>query len=117
MNRREIGTAYEEAAAVFLEGKGVRILEKNFRCREGEIDLIGRDGEYLVFFEVKYRKNADAGFPAEAVGIAKQKKICRAAKYYLYRKHWGESVPVRFDVIALCAERVNWNQKAVDYMR
>ena len=75
MNRREIGTAYEEAAAVFLEGKGVRILEKNFRCREGEIDLIGRDGEYLVFFEVKYRKNADAGFPAEAVGIAKQKKI------------------------------------------
>ncbi|HJC25141.1 MAG TPA: YraN family protein [Candidatus Eisenbergiella merdavium] len=116
MNRREIGTAYEEAAAVFLEGKGVRILEKNFRCREGEIDLIGRDGEYLVFFEVKYRKNADAGFPAEAVGIAKQKKICRAAKYYLYRKHWGESVPVRFDVIAVCAERMNWYQNAFDYI-
>ena len=50
MNKREIGAAYEEAAAVFLEKKGVRILERNFRCRQGEIDLIGRDGEYLVFF-------------------------------------------------------------------
>ena len=66
MNKREVGAAYEEAAAVFLEKNGVRILERNFRCRQGEIDLIGRDGEYLVFFEVKYRKNADAGFPAEA---------------------------------------------------
>ena len=67
MNKREVGAAYEEAAAVFLEKNGVRILERNFRCRQGEIDLIGRDGEYLVFFEVKYRKNADAGLPAEAV--------------------------------------------------
>ncbi len=56
MNKREIGAAYEEAAAVFLEKKGVRILERNFRCRQGEIDLIGRDGEYLVFFEVKSGK-------------------------------------------------------------
>ena len=78
---------------------------------------ICRDGEYLVFFEVKYRKNADAGFPAEAVGTVKQRKICRTAKYYLYRKHYGESVPVRFDVIAVCAERVNWYQNAFDYMR
>lgn len=117
MNKREVGAAYEEAAAVFLEKNGVRILERNFRCRQGEIDLIGREGEYLVFFEVKYRKNADAGFPAEAVGTVKQRKICRAAKYYLYRKHYGESVPVRFDVIAVCAERVNWYQNAFDYMR
>ena len=117
MNKREIGAAYEEAAAVFLEKNGVRILERNFRCRQGEIDLIGRDGEYLVFFEVKYRKNADAGLPAEAVGTPKQRRICRTAKYYLYRKHYGESVPVRFDVIAVCAERVNWYQNAFDYMR
>ncbi len=78
---------------------------------------IGRDGEYLVFFEVKYRKNADAGLPAEAVGTPKQRRICRTAKYYLYRKHYGESVPVRFDVVAVCAERVNWYQNAFDYMR
>ena len=76
MNRRKIGAAYEEAAAVFLEKNGVHILEKNFRCRQGEIDLIGRDGEYLVFFEVKYRKSADLGLPAEAVGAAKQRRIC-----------------------------------------
>ena len=116
MNRRKIGAAYEEAAAVFLEKNGVHILEKNFRCRQGEIDLIGRDGEYLVFFEVKYRKSADLGLPAEAVGAAKQRRICGAAKYYLYRKHLGESVPVRFDVVAVCGQRLNWYQNAFDYV-
>ncbi|HJA94428.1 MAG TPA: YraN family protein [Candidatus Eisenbergiella merdipullorum] len=116
MNKREIGEAYEAAAALFLEKKGVHILERNFRCRQGEIDLIGREGEYLVFFEVKYRKDGFSGLPEEAVGYAKQKRICRAAKYYLYRKHLGESVPVRFDVVAVCAERINWYQNAFDYV-
>lgn len=115
MNTRKIGEAYEQAAAVYLQQKGVRILERNFQCRQGEIDLIGRDGEYLVFFEVKYRRNTDAGFPAEAVGAAKQRRICRAAGYYLYRNHRGKSIPVRFDVIAICADRVNWYQNAFDY--
>ena len=115
MNTRKIGEAYEAAAAVFLEKNGVHILEKNFRCRQGEIDLIGREGEYLVFFEVKYRRSADAGLPAEAVGAAKQRRICRTAKYYLYRKRLGESVPVRFDVVAVCAEHMNWYRNAFDY--
>ena len=116
MNRRELGEAFEEAAAVFLQKNGVQILERNFRCRQGEIDLIGRDGEYLVFFEVKYRKSADLGLPAEAVGVVKQRRICRAAKYYLYRKHLGEGVPVRFDVVAVCGQRMNWYQNAFDYV-
>ena len=49
MNRRKIGESYEEAAGVYLQKKGIRLAEKNFRCRQGEVDLIGWDGEYLVF--------------------------------------------------------------------
>ena len=61
MNRRKIGESYEEAAGVYLQKKGIRLAEKNFRCRQGEVDLIGWDGEYLVFFEVKYRRTCDGG--------------------------------------------------------
>lgn len=55
----------------------------------GEVDLIGWDGEYLVFFEVKYRKNKNAGYPEESVGTGKQKKICGVADYYLYQRRLG----------------------------
>ena len=67
-NKRETGTRKEELAADFLTRRGVKILERNFRCRQGEIDLIGMDGQYLVFVEVKYRKTARNGMPAEAGG-------------------------------------------------
>ncbi len=77
VNKREVGGFYEEAAALFLSKKGVRILERNYRCRQGEIDLIGLDGEYLVFFEVKYRKDEEAGLPAEAVNSAQAAKDLR----------------------------------------
>nr|WP_308626207.1 YraN family protein [uncultured Eisenbergiella sp.] len=116
MNKREIGESYEEAACLYLRKKGIRITERNFRCRQGEVDLIGRDGDYLVFFEVKFRKNKTLGYPEEAVGYAKQKKICKVADYYLYQKRLGESIPVRFDVVAICGESVNWYQNAFDYI-
>ncbi len=64
---RETGTWYEENAARYLEQQGYKILEKNFRCRQGEIDLIAMDGEYLCFIEVKFRENADCGGPFLAV--------------------------------------------------
>ena len=78
-NRRQIGTKEEALAAAFLEKQGYQILERNFRCRLGEIDLIARDGSTLVFVEVKYRKNADFGTPAEAVNRKKQLTICETA--------------------------------------
>ena len=61
MNKRKTGTEYEELAARWLTGKGFEILEKKYRCRIGEIDLIARDGRYLVFVEVKYRSDEKAG--------------------------------------------------------
>ena len=116
VNKREVGGFYEEAAALFLSKKGVRILERNYRCRQGEIDLIGLDGEYLVFFEIKYRKDEAAGLPEEAVNSAKRRRICGAAKYFLYLNGYGESIPIRFDVIAICQSRVRWYQNAFDYI-
>ena len=63
MNKRETGSRYEEAAAAFLQKQGLTLLEKNFRSRFGEIDLILKDGAYLVFTEVKYRADGSLGYP------------------------------------------------------
>lgn len=74
MNKREIGREYEGKACHYLESKGFRIVARNFRCRQGEIDIIGYDGEYLVFLEVKYRARSSSGHPAEAVTAASRRK-------------------------------------------
>ncbi len=71
-NKRTVGAQYEDKAAQFLESKGVRILERNFRNRFGEIDIIGRDKNTYVFTEVKYRKDNRLGDPASAVNLKKQ---------------------------------------------
>ena len=61
MNKREVGSCYEELAAVCLQKKGYRIIERNYRCRQGEVDLVCRHGRYLVFVEVKYRSTGRMG--------------------------------------------------------
>ena len=100
MNTRQTGNVYEQMAADYLEKQGMRILERNFRRgRNGEIDIIGRDGKYLVFVEVKYRSGDEKGNAAEAVTTAKQRTICRVADYYRYLHHYGEDTWVRYDVV------------------
>ena len=76
MNKRQTGSEYEKRAAQYLQDKGVRVLELNYRNRKGEIDLIAQDGEYLVFVEVKYRKDSKKGSPEEAVNYRKRQNIC-----------------------------------------
>lgn len=112
MNKRKVGADKEALAAVFLEKQGVLILERNYRNRSGEIDLIGRDGEYLVFCEVKYRHNAGMGHPEEAVGYGKQRQICRVADYYRCVRHLSAQTAVRYDVIAIEGEQVRWVRNA-----
>ncbi len=115
MNNRKKGTEKEEAAEEFLKQSGMRILEKNFRCRQGEIDIIGFHDGYLVFVEVKYRKNESRGFPEEAVHREKQRKISHVARVYLYQHKIGTEQPVRFDVVAICGEQIKWYQNAFLY--
>ncbi len=112
MNKRKVGADKESLAATFLEKQGVAILERNYRSRSGEIDLIGREGEYLVFFEVKYRNNADMGHPEEAVGYAKQRQICRVADYYRCVRQLSPRTAVRYDVIAIEGEQMRWVKNA-----
>lgn len=117
MNKREKGAQKEAQVCARLLSEDVKIVERNFRSRQGEIDIIGYDGDYLVFFEVKYRSGKSKGSAAEAVGFAKQKKICRVADYYRMIHHCPEDTPIRFDVVAVDGERMNWIKDAFDYVR
>ena len=116
MNKREKGAQKEEQVCAYLLSKGVKITERNFRCRQGEIDIIGYDGDYLVFFEVKYRSSRNMGSAAEAVGPAKQRKICRVADYYRMIHRYGDDMPVRFDVVAIDGETLQWIKNAFYYV-
>ena len=100
MNKRKTGAVYEQKAAEYLEKAGCRILEMNYRCRAGEIDIVARDGRYVVFCEVKYRSGAGKGSPLEAVDGRKQSRLYRSAVYYL-AEHGLDGVPCRFDVAGI----------------
>lgn len=104
-NKRRIGAAYEQRAAEYLKRQGFQIIKQNFYSRWGEIDIIARDGEYLVFVEIKYRKDLACGDPLEAVNARKQKRICRTASYFCMRGGYPDTTPCRFDVVAVLGER------------
>ncbi|MBQ8639757.1 MAG: YraN family protein [Lachnospiraceae bacterium] len=106
MNCREVGGDYERYAAQYLEKQGYRILERNFRCREGEIDLIAEENGYLCFIEVKYRSTTASGYPQEAVGYRKQRRIYRTAAAYLQKRKPGRHLPCRFDVVGISPEGI-----------
>ncbi|MCM1088167.1 MAG: YraN family protein [Muribaculaceae bacterium] len=116
MNTRKTGAEKEAAACQYLAERKVRIKERNFRCRQGEIDIIGYDRGYLVFFEVKYRSaDSSKGKAVEAVGTAKQQKICRVSDYYRMIHNIPSDTPVRYDVIAFEGGDIQWIQNAFDY--
>ena len=117
MNTRATGAQKEEQVCACLLSEGVRIVARNFRNRQGEIDIIGYDGPYLVFFEVKYRSGKSRGSAAEAVGAAKQRKICRVADYYRFLHHCAEDTPLRFDVVEVDGDNMQWIKNAFDYVR
>lgn len=98
MASNDTGRLGEEAAADFLRSKGCEIVEKNYRCRFGEIDIIAKDGNYIVFAEVKTRPVNSMLLPREAVDAKKRAKIITAAKIYLSGHDTGNLQP-RFDVI------------------
>ena len=101
--RRETGAAAESAAAAFLERAGLRVMERNVRFAHGEIDLVCRDGDVLVFVEVKSRRAGWGDGPAAAVSALKQWRLTRLAQHYLKWRHLGEP-RCRFDVVAVTVE-------------
>ncbi|MDY6795930.1 MAG: YraN family protein [Actinomycetota bacterium] len=107
MRDKELGRAGERLAGAFLERKGYRILERNYRSPHGELDIIASKGGLLVFCEVKTRSCGDIIEALEAVGPRKQERIVRTASYYLFREK-PACRRCRFDVIALLRECGRW---------
>ena len=98
---RARGIRGEALAVTYLKKKGYKIIERNYRCQWGEIDLIARDGKTLIFVEIKSRSSSDFGLPQDAVDRFKQEKLIQAAKAYLAEHHVQENIPARFDVVAV----------------
>ena len=114
---RRTGAFWERQAAEYLEQKGYQILERNFCSYFGEIDIIARQGSYLVFVEVKYRAGTAMGEPQEAVDVRKQRKISRTASYYCMTHRIPQDQPCRFDVAACCAGEWVVIRNAFDYVQ
>lgn len=116
MNKRAKGTVWEQRAAEYLEERGMRIRERNFRSRQGEIDLIGCHNGCLVFVEVKYRGSREKGWAAEAVDWRKQRQVCRTADFYRQLHGLGDNTAVRYDVVAVQEGKMEWFQNAFPHI-
>lgn len=115
--RKDKGDRGEDRAATFLRQEGYRILERNYRCPLGEMDIIARDGKTIVFIEVKARSSDRFGSPQAAIGPQKQRRMTAIALCYLKGKGWL-GMPARFDVAAVrldaAGERVTLYKNAFD---
>ncbi len=115
MDRQQAGAQAESLAAKFLQSRGFKILEKNFRCKMGEIDLIAQDGGDLVFVEVRSRSSSTYGLAAETIGWAKRRRIIKTALFYLQSRglDFGRCA-ARFDVVAFDAGSISHIPGAFD---
>lgn len=119
MDTRSIGSRYESQACEYLVDKGYRIIERNYKNKLGEIDIIAESPEnILVYCEVKYRSSDGHGSPFDAVGYAKRRKIGRAASLHFAMKHYDDSRRCRFDVVGIYGDgRIEHIENAFDLCR
>lgn len=105
--RSAIGQAKEALAGQFLQAQGLVLVQRNYRCRAGEVDLIMRERDLVVFVEVRFRRSNTHGSPGETLTLTKQQRIIRAAAQYLQR--FAVPPPCRFDLVAIGAnDRIDW---------
>jgi len=117
-NTRQRGSHWEQVAESFLNGRGITTLARNYQVRCGEIDLVMRDGNTLVFTEVRYRGNDGHGSGAESVTLAKQRRVISAAHRFLQSHPSERARPCRFDVVSIGTREgrtlLNWIRNAFD---
>lgn len=106
--KKEFGNKGEDIAIEYLEKRGYIILERNFYCRQGEIDIIAKDKNEIVFIEVKSRSSIQYGCPSEAVNKQKIRHLYRTSKYYLYKNKYLNNY-IRFDVIEILIKNGKFN--------
>ena len=111
MTTQQLGNAAEQLALEYLIEQGLSLIEKNFCCKLGEIDIIMQDGNTLVFVEVRLRNNVLYGTGAETVTHSKMRKIIKTAQVYLLKHPLAENLGCRFDVISM-NEKLTWIKNA-----
>lgn len=115
---RARGTDAEDQACRFLRRQGLRLIARNYHCRQGEIDLIMQDADNLVFVEVRYRRQSRYGSGLESVDRRKQQRIAHCAAHYLHRHPRAAELAARFDVVALTPgadePRIEWIRNAFE---
>ncbi|MBD3649150.1 MAG: YraN family protein [Pseudomonadales bacterium] len=111
MNSRQTGNRAEQSALNYLESHGLRLLDRNFSCRMGEIDLVMDDQGTLVFVEVRYRSDPGRGSGAESITRSKIRKLTRTAEFYLMTHPERGSGDCRFDVVSM-DQSVDWIRNA-----
>lgn len=109
--RQRTGQAGEDHALAHLQQHGLSLVERNFRCKGGELDLVMQEGKTLVFVEVRKRADARHGGAAASITAAKQKRLIRAAQTFLLRH--PVPPPCRFDVIAIDGNALSWLKDAI----
>lgn len=115
MNKRKVGTSYEQKAALYLMKQGFRVKDINFRTRQGEIDIIGYDGSVLVFVEVRFRNKTGIRGALESVNKRKQRQICKMSLFYMNRCRIGTNRQIRYDVVAMSETEICWIKNAFDF--
>jgi putative endonuclease len=101
--KKEIGQKGENLAVAYLQNLGYKVLERNYRCKLGEVDIIARDNDTLVFIEVRTRSSLDFGLPQESINRRKRHQISKVALEFMLRKKM-KNIPARFDVVAISLE-------------
>lgn len=112
--RRVTGDHFEDVARCYLEDQGLRFIQANFLCRHGEIDLVMRHRELLVFVEVRYRRSTAFGGALASITASKRRRIITAAHIWMRANPWDAQRPCRFDVVAFEGDDVAWIPGAFD---
>ena len=126
-NKRKLGEEIEAECVFYLQSRGVKILNKNYSCRFGEVDIIGlvKAPDYnnpnmlkdtLVFYEVKFKKTGKNDVAEAAVNFRKQLNICRVSDYYRMMNHISEDTQIRFDVIGVNDRNITIYENAFEYI-
>ena len=115
LTTREQGEHTENLACQFLEEKGLKLIEKNFNCYFGEIDLIMQDNDSLVFVEVRYRRSNNYGSGAETITANKQSKLIKTASAYLQQHAKLNQYPARFDVVSISGSVETSNIQSIKF--
>ena len=109
------GADAEQQALVFLQGQGLKLIERNWRCKAGELDLVMRDAGTVVVAEVRSRSRRDYGEAMETVDARKQAKLVRTTRLWLARRPQWSEAPLRFDVVTLDGDgNIDWLREAFD---